>query len=83
MDFDAKGVAVDRIREEADYGGLRLHTTARLAKTRVKVSVDIAFGDATEPGLQDVDLPVLLGLPAPHLRAYAMETVIAENFRRW
>ena len=72
---------VEHIREELDYGGLRLQTVARLAKTRVKVSIDIAYGDATEPGLQEIDLPVLLDLPPPHLRTYAMETVIAEKFQ--
>jgi predicted nucleotidyltransferase component of viral defense system len=81
IEFDVDVVAVERIREELEYGDLRLQTIARLAKTRVKVSIDIAFGDATEPGLQEIDLPVLLGLPPPHLRAYAMETVIAEKFQ--
>jgi predicted nucleotidyltransferase component of viral defense system len=81
IEFDVEALAVERIREAADYGGLRLQTVARLAKTKVKVSIDIAFGDATEPGLQEMDLPVLLDAPAPHLRAYVMETVIAEKFQ--
>jgi hypothetical protein len=79
--FDADALTVERIREETDYGGLRLGTVARLARTSVKVSIDVAFGDATEPGLQELDLPVLLDQPPPHLRAYAMETVIAEKFQ--
>jgi hypothetical protein len=28
-----------------------------------------------------MDLPVMLDFPAPHLRAYARETVIAEKFQ--
>jgi predicted nucleotidyltransferase component of viral defense system len=79
--FDVDALNVDRIREELEYGGLRLQTTAHLGRTRVKVSIDVGFGDATEPGLEDMDLPVMLSLPAPHLRAYAMETVIAEKFQ--
>jgi predicted nucleotidyltransferase component of viral defense system len=47
----------------------------------LRVLIDIGFGDATEPGLAELDLPVLLDLPAPHLRAYPMETVIAEKFQ--
>ena len=81
IDFDADTLAVDRIRDETDYGGLRLRVIARLGRTRVPVSIDVAYGDATEPGLEDMDLPVLLGEPAPHLRAYARETVIAEKFQ--
>ena len=33
-----------------------------------------------EPGVEDIDLPVLLDMPSPHLRAYPPETVIAEKF---
>jgi predicted nucleotidyltransferase component of viral defense system len=79
--FDADALAVSRIREQLDYGGLRLETFAGVGQARVKVSVDVAFGDATEPGLEETDLPVLLDLPAPHLRSYARETVIAEKFQ--
>lgn len=79
--FDVDGLAATRIREDADYGGLRLETFAHIGRTRIKVSIDIAFGDATEPGLEERDLPVLLDMPAPHLRTYARETVIAEKFQ--
>lgn len=47
---------------------------------RIKAVVDMGFGDATEPGLENVDLPVLLGMPVPRLRSYARETVVAEKF---
>jgi Nucleotidyl transferase AbiEii toxin, Type IV TA system len=39
------------------------------------------YGDVTEPGLNDIQLPVLLDQPAPNLRAYPPETVIAEKFQ--
>jgi hypothetical protein len=64
-----------------EYGGLRLRTVATVAGARVNVVIDIGFGDAIEPGLQEVELPVLLDLPAPRLQAYARETVIAEKFQ--
>jgi predicted nucleotidyltransferase component of viral defense system len=79
--FDAEAVEIDRIREEQEYGGLRIKTNATVDSARVRVVIDIAFGDATEPGLTEMDLPVLLDFPAPHLRAYARETVIAEKFQ--
>ena len=69
------------IREELEYGGLRMRTTATLARARISVTIDIGFGDAVEPGIEEVELPVLLDLPAPRLRAYARETVIAEKFQ--
>jgi predicted nucleotidyltransferase component of viral defense system len=79
--FDLDGATVENIREEADYGGLRIKTYAVVDGARVRVIVDIGFGDAVEPGLAEADLPILLDFPAPHLRAYAQETVIAEKFQ--
>ena len=79
--IDVAGLRVDLIREALEYGGLRLRTTATVAGARVAIVIDIAFGDATEPGIEEIDLPVLLDQPAPRLKAYARETVIAEKFQ--
>jgi hypothetical protein len=72
---------VARIREELEYGGLRLRTTATVVAARVAVVVDIGFGDSIESGFEIVGYPVLLDLPAPKLQAYARETVVAEKFQ--
>jgi predicted nucleotidyltransferase component of viral defense system len=81
VEIDAAGLRVDLIREALEYGGLRFRTTATIAGARINIIVDIGFGDATEPGIEEVDLPVLLDQPAPRLKAYARETVIAEKFQ--
>jgi predicted nucleotidyltransferase component of viral defense system len=78
--FDLKGLRIEPIREELEYGGSRLRTTAALSGARIPITVDIGFGDAVAPGIEDIDLPVLLDMPSPHLRAYPPETVIAEKF---
>jgi hypothetical protein len=79
--FDIDGLVVDRVRDESGYGGLRLKTYATVDGARVRVVIGIGYGDATEPGLNDIELPVLLNQPAPNLRAYPYETVIAEKFQ--
>lgn len=79
--FDANSLTVNLIREELEYGGLRIKTNAEIAGARVRVLIDIGFGDTIEPGALEVDLPVLLDFPAPRLRAYPRETVIAEKFQ--
>jgi predicted nucleotidyltransferase component of viral defense system len=79
--FDVDALRVELIREELEYGGLRLRTTALLARARIMVVIDIGFGDAIEPGVEEINLPVLLDLPIPRLRAYARETVVAEKFQ--
>ena len=43
--FDVDALRVELIREEQEYGGLRLRTTARLAGARITVVIDIGFGD--------------------------------------
>jgi len=80
LHFDASALRADPIREETEYGGLRLRTTATLASARIPVVVDIGFDDAVEPAPEEIVLPVLLGFLAPYLRAYAREPVIAEKF---
>jgi hypothetical protein len=79
--FDGEALRVDRIREDSDYGGLRLRTMAGVGGARVAVTIDIGFGDALEPGAEDLDYPSMLDFPRPRLRGYARETVIAEKFQ--
>lgn len=79
VSFDLKGLRIEAIREALEYGGSRLRTTATLAGARIPITVDIGFGDAVEPGVEDIHLPVLLDMPSPHLCAYPLETVIAEK----
>lgn len=79
VSFDVAALTVEPIREELEYGGLRLKTNAMIDGARIRVVVDVAFGDAVEP--TEMDLPVLLDMPAPRLRAYPPETVIAEKFQ--
>jgi predicted nucleotidyltransferase component of viral defense system len=79
VSFDTARLQIQPIREDAEYGGSRLRTTAALAGARIPIVVDVGFGDAIEPGARDIDLPVLLEMPSPHLRAYPPETVIAEK----
>lgn len=79
--FDIDALVVDHIREELEYGGLRIKTNADIGGARIRIVADIGFGDAIEPGLRELEMPVLLGQPAPRLRAYPPETVVAEKFQ--
>ncbi len=79
VSFDTAKLKIQPIREDQQYGGSRLLTTATLSGVRIPIVVDVAFGDAIEPGVEDIALPVLLDAPSPRLRAYPLETVIAEK----
>lgn len=79
--FDVDALTATAIREEMEYGGVRLKTAAYLERTRIPVTIDIGFGDAMADATQRLDYPTLLDLPAPHIRSYPPATVIAEKFQ--
>ena len=77
--FDPASVTAQHIREENIYGGVRVTLTALLENARIRVQVDVGFGDAVAPEPAMVEFPTLLNFAPPRLRAYAPETVIAEK----
>jgi len=77
--FDRPSLKVGLIREEQEYGGVRATVTARVATAKVRLQIDVGFGDAVTPEAETVDFPPLLDFPAPRLRAYPRETVVAEK----
>lgn len=78
--FDLTTVRAEPIRAEQLYDGVRVTTTAFLGSARVPLQIDIGFGDAVTPGLREEDYPALLDAPAPRLKTYPRETVVAEKF---
>jgi predicted nucleotidyltransferase component of viral defense system len=77
--FDAASIRAEDIRENDDYGGIRATFTATLDKAIIPLQVDVGFGDAITPAAEDREYPVLVGMAAPKLRMYPLETVIAEK----
>jgi hypothetical protein len=81
LEFRGDTVAVEPIREDQEYQGRRVHVEGRLGNARVRLQVDVGFGDAVTPKPEEVRYPTLLAFPAPELRAYPRETVIAEKLQ--
>ena len=78
--FDVTALTAAPIREEMANDGVRIRMRATIAGARISIQVDIGFGDAITPAAIEIDYPALLDAPAPHLRAYPVETVVAEKF---
>lgn len=78
--FDVDHLTAQALREEQQYGGIRLRTVARLGSTRIPITIDIGFGDAMTPTNYVVEYPSLLDMPAAKIRAYPPATVVAEKF---
>ena len=79
IEFNRDSIEVNRIKEDADYEGVRVLFHATLARARIPMQLDIGFGDVITPGPTEVEYPAMLDFPAPVLRAYPKETVIAEK----
>lgn len=79
--FDLAGIQGERIKEDAEYEGVRVRVPAILDGARISMQIDVGFGDLVEPPAAEVAFPVLLPLDTPVVRAYPAETVIAEKFQ--
>jgi predicted nucleotidyltransferase component of viral defense system len=81
VEFDDKSIRATEIREDQEYQGQRLQLVAYLGTARISLQVDIGFGDVVTPGAEEIDYPTLLDFPAPRVRVYPRETVIAEKLQ--
>lgn len=79
--FDVNTLKAEPIRGNLAYGGVRVKLTALLGRMQIPMQIDIGFGDAVTPGIVDLEFPALLDAPAPNIRAYPKETVLAEKLQ--
>ncbi|HYP98168.1 MAG TPA: nucleotidyl transferase AbiEii/AbiGii toxin family protein [Polyangiaceae bacterium] len=77
--FDPARVQARRIKEDAEYEGVRVTLEGRLGSAKLALQVDVGFGDSVTPAPTTIDFPTLLPFPSPIIRAYARETVVAEK----
>lgn len=80
MMFDPDTVKTARIKEDAEYEGVRVRFVGMLGRARVAMQLDVGFGDVVTPGSHEITYPALLDFPAPRLAGYPRETVVAEKF---
>jgi hypothetical protein len=79
--FDTEGLSTATIREEVEYGGVRLRADAYLERSRIPVTIDIGFGDALADAARTMAYPSMLGMEEPEIRIYPPASVIAEKFQ--
>lgn len=73
-------ITADTLRAEEEYRGVRVAIPARIGDARADIQIDVGFGDVITPPAQETEYPTLLPFPAPRLRVYPRETVIAEKW---
>jgi hypothetical protein len=79
VSFDPTTVTAARIKEDAEYEGVRVMLTGKLGSAKLAVQVDVGFGDAVTPEPLATDFPTLLASPPIRIRAYPREAVVAEK----
>jgi hypothetical protein len=67
------------IREEDEYGGLRLTMVAGIARARLKLQLDVSLGDPITPEPQTINYPQKLAAEHFQLLSYPLATVVAEK----
>jgi hypothetical protein len=79
MVFVPDTVRAVAIREEQEYGGIRVTLLGLLHQARIPLQVDIGFGDAVTPEPERIEFPTLLDVPAPRMLACPRYTMVAEK----
>jgi predicted nucleotidyltransferase component of viral defense system len=79
LTFDASTVRAERIADDAEYEGIRTLFDGRLGNARIRMQIDVGFGDRITPAPEAIEYPTVLGMARPRLRAYPPETSIAEK----
>jgi len=81
MNFNPHSITCNPIIEDAVYEGIRVFVRGNLGNSRVLLQLDVGFGDVVFPSELEVKYPTLLDFPAPILKGYTQESMIAEKFQ--
>ena len=77
--FDPETTIARTIRDNDLYLGVRLSMDCSLASARIKLKLDVNFGDPVTPGPATIRLPTLLDGPPIEILGYPIVTVLAEK----
>lgn len=79
LNFDIESFSGEVIKEDAEYEGARIVFIGHLDTARINMQIDVGFDDKVTPRAKTISYPVLLDYPAPRIKAYNKETLIAEK----
>lgn len=78
--FDITSIKSVQITEGANYVGNRITFYGKLDTVKIKMQIDVGFGDSVFPDPIRCTLPSILDFPSAKLMCYRPETTIAEKF---
>ena len=74
-------ITVERIKEDADYEGVRVKLKSFLGRAQETIQIDIGFGDTVIPNPIKMTYPTLLESEVPEIMVYSKESIISEKFQ--
>jgi hypothetical protein len=77
--YDPESLRAQIIREDDDYSGVRINSTAQLASARLHFHLDINAGDPIWPEPTLVTMPRLLGTEPIQIIGYPIAMILAEK----
>jgi len=77
--FDSESVSVEPIIERASYAGFRARLWGYLARTRIRIQIDLGFADVISPRPKLAYYSTILEMPMPRLRVYPIVSFISEK----
>ncbi len=80
VEFICDNISTEKIKEGEDYEGVRIHLPYKMETVKGYLSIDIGFGDKITSGPVEIEFPILLDFPSPHIFVYSMESAVAEKF---
>ena len=80
VEFISDKVEGKKIKEGADFDGVRIRVPYRMDTIKGYFSIDIGFGDKITNGPYEIDYPTLLDFPSPKIFVYSFDSAVAEKF---
>ena len=80
VEFIADKIAGKKIKEDADFDGVRIRVPYKMDTIKGYFSIDIGFGDTITNGPLEIEFPTLLDFPSPKILVYSFDSAVAEKF---
>lgn len=80
LKYGKDNIICERIKEDADYEGIRLNIKCSLGNVDKTIQIDVGFGDIVYPNFSYMNYPSFLNEEIKNLKVYSIESVIAEKF---
>ena len=77
LEFDTAGINITSMREDAEYHGVRVTIPASLATAKLKVQLDLSFGDPVQ--VREISYPTLLDDQDITMLGYPVDLTLAEK----